>query len=106
MAEPPAKTNRATAESRRRNRLLIVMAVVVIVPAAFGFITKFVEFIRTLETDEAGGFTILPIVTYLAMAAGFLCLLVWAAMGGMFHDIERPKYTMLENEAKLDDASR
>jgi predicted metal-binding membrane protein len=106
MADPHATTKPTAADGRRRTRLLILMAVIVMVPAGFGFITKFVEFVRTLRGDEAGGFTILPIVTYLAVAAGFLCLLVWAAMGGMFHDIERPKYTMLEIEAKLDQPTR
>ena len=27
----------------------------------------------------------------------------WGIMHGMFRDIERPKYTMLENERKLDE---
>jgi hypothetical protein len=31
-----------------------------------------------------------------------MCLMVWAALNGMFHDIERPKRTMLETEAWLD----
>jgi len=30
-------------------------------------------------------------------------LFFWAAANGMFHDIERPKYTMLDNERRLDE---
>ena len=49
-----------------------------------------------------GAFAISPIVNYLLASFGFLLLFGWAALGGMFHDIEQPKYTMLENEARLD----
>ena len=77
------------------------MAAVFIVPGAYGFINKFAEFYHTLRSDPEGSFTILPMLTYLAVAAGFICLLIWAILHGMFHDIERPKYTMLENEEKL-----
>ncbi|REK10311.1 MAG: cbb3-type cytochrome oxidase assembly protein CcoS [Planctomycetota bacterium] len=41
-------------------------------------------------------------LNYLLASLGFLFLFGWAVMSGMFHDIERPKYTMLENEARLD----
>jgi hypothetical protein len=86
--------------------LLVVMAAAVIVPAAAGFFAKFVQFLRALQSDEAGRFAIVPILNYLAVAAGFVCLLVWAVLRGMFRDIERPKYTMLENEDRLDRAER
>ena len=33
---------------------------------------------------------------YALVAMGFLCLLGWAFVTGQFHDIERPKYEMLE----------
>lgn len=79
-----------------------VMAVVIVALAAIGFITKFVYFLRTFRTDQSAGFAIVPMVNYLAVAAGFLCLLIWAAYRGMFQDIEGPKYTMLEREDRLD----
>jgi|CXWL01.1.fsa_nt_gi hypothetical protein len=82
--------------------VLGIMAVVIVVPAAIGFVTKFVYFVRTLRTDSAGSFAILPMVNYLAVAAGFFCLLIWAAFRGMFRDIEGPKYTMLDREDRLD----
>jgi len=82
--------------------LLIVMAVAVVVPAAIGFITKFVYFVRTLHSDSAGSFAIVPMINYLAVAAGFFCLLIWAAYRGMFRDIEGPKFTMLDREDRLD----
>lgn len=82
--------------------LLGIMATLIVVPAAIGFITKFVYFVRTLRTDDSGSFAIVPMVNYLVVAAGFLCLLIWAAYRGMFRDIEGPKYSMLEHEDRLD----
>ena len=82
--------------------VLGVMAAAIVVPAAIGFITKFVYFVRTLHTDSAGSFAIVPMINYLAVAAGFFCLLIWAAYRGMFRDIEGPKYTMLDSEDRLD----
>jgi hypothetical protein len=42
------------------------------------------------------------VLNYLLASMGFLCLFGWAAMHGMFRDVEQPKVTMLENEARLD----
>lgn len=82
--------------------LLGFMAVAIVVPAAIGFVTKFVYFVKTLRTDNTGSFAIVPMVNYLVVAAGFFCLLIWAAYRGMFRDIEGPKYTMLDREDRLD----
>ena len=49
-----------------------------------------------------GAFAIAPIVNYLLASAGFLFVLLWATANGMFHDIEAPKYRMLEREEELD----
>jgi nitrogen fixation-related uncharacterized protein len=42
------------------------------------------------------------VVNYLLASLGFFCLLMWAALNGMFRDLEQPKYNMLENERELD----
>jgi hypothetical protein len=47
-----------------------------------------------------------PIMNYLLASAGFFCMLLWAAWNGMFRDVEGPKYEFLENEARIDAASR
>lgn len=96
--------DRPSNESRSRgNRLWTVLAVVFFLgPAMFGFGTKFYELIRVFEGDPAGAFAVTPIVNYLLAGCGFLLLFAWAARNGMFRDIERPKYEMLENERKLD----
>ena len=49
---------------------------------------------------------IAPILNYLLASVGFFLLLMWAAMNGMFHDIERPKHKLLEQEEQLDALER
>lgn len=93
--------------SSLRNRLWAVTAVVFFLgPAMFGFGTKFYELVRVFQGDASGAFAVTPIVNYLLAGAGFVLLFAWAARNGMFRDIERPKYQMLENERRLDAASR
>ncbi|MEM9353400.1 MAG: hypothetical protein AAGA92_10335 [Planctomycetota bacterium] len=85
-----------------------VMAVVVIGFCAFGFGSKFVEFVYLVRSDDPlardGIFAVAPLSNYLLASAGFLCLLGWATIHGMFHNIERPKHTMLVDDERLDAA--
>ena len=81
-------------------RTLIALAL--LLPCLWGFGTKFRELIILCRGDVNGTFAITPIINYLCASFGFLLLLGWAAMNGMFRDIELPKYTMLEHEAFLD----
>ena len=67
-----------------------------------GFVMKFMELINMTQGDADGGFAITPVVNYLFASAGFFFILLWAAINGMFTDLEKPKYTMLENEQQLD----
>jgi len=97
---PP--TNRS---DRRRRLVMLLMAMAVLLPSLYGFGTKFVEFVALYRGDVDGAFAISPILNYLLASLGFLCLFGWAALGGMFRDVEAPKWTMLENEALLDQAS-
>jgi hypothetical protein len=91
----------------KRNRLWAVVAVVFFLgPAMFGFGTKFYELIHVFRGDPAGAFAVTPIVNYLLAGAGFVLLFGWAARNGMFRDVERPKYQMLENERRLDACER
>ncbi len=81
---------------------MLVMAVAILVPSLYGFGTKFLEFIALYRGDAEGAFAISPILNYLLASLGFLFLFGWAAMRGMFRDVERPKFTLLENEDRLD----
>jgi hypothetical protein len=88
----------------RRSQIIttIVFAVVILIPSFLGFANKFREFIQIYRGEVDGVFAITPIVNYLLASLGFFFLLCWAICQGMFRDIEQPKYTMLDNERKLD----
>jgi hypothetical protein len=77
------------------------MTVCILVPSMFGFVAKFIEFVRAFRSDADGAFAITPILNYLLASLGFFCMLMWAAINGMFHDIEQPKYRMLQIEDEL-----
>ncbi len=79
----------------------VLMILVFLVPAFLGFGNKFLEFLA-LVGDEEGSFTVMPILNYLLTSVGFFMLLVWAMYHGMFRDVEKPKFAMLEHEEELD----
>ncbi len=90
--------------STRRSQIIttIIFALVILIPSMYGFATKFREFILLYRGDVDGVFAITPIVNYLLASLGFFFLFCWAIAHGMFRDIEKPKYAMLENERRLD----
>lgn len=102
-----ASNGHAPPPGRWRRRLVkTFFALVVLLPCMYGFGSKFWELVVICRGDMTGAFAIAPIVNYLLASAGFLLLLGWAAANGMFHDIERPKQTMLDHERRLDAMSR
>lgn len=94
--------NRSMGPSRRFHRIVGVLSVIVLIPCAFGFGTKFLEFIATYRQETDGSFVLLPMFNYLFATIGFGFLLVWATFHGMFRDWEGPKYAFLERERYLD----
>ena len=98
------KENRREPSTTRRSQIVttIVFALVILVPSLLGFANKFREFLQIARGEVDGVFAITPIVNYLLASLGFFFLFCWAIAHGMLRDIERPKYTMLENERKLD----
>ena len=99
----PAINQRGTT-SRAQVLTTIGFALLILVPSLLGFANKFREFILLYRGDVDGIFAITPIVNYLMASLGFFCLFFWAIYQGMFRDIEAPKFTMLENERKLDES--
>jgi hypothetical protein len=89
-------------ESRTKAIVVAAFSLLIMVPAAIGFVGKLVDFFRTLTSEAGGGFTIVPIMNYLLVTAGFACFLIWAIVHGMFRHVEQPKYDMLDREAELD----
>ncbi|MCA9204894.1 MAG: cbb3-type cytochrome oxidase assembly protein, partial [Planctomycetales bacterium] len=59
--------------------------------------------LQVFQGEADGVFAITPMLNYILASAGFFMLLLWATANGMFHDIERPKDRMLQNEQFLDD---
>lgn len=98
MNPQPARPN------RRRSLITLIFAVCVLVPSLYGFGGKFAEFVALYRGDSEGIFAISPIINYLLASTGFFCLFGWAALQGMFSDIEQPKEAFLEREALLDQA--
>ena len=88
--------------NRIRSRLTLVLAFVILIPSFFGFGGKLLEFFHVFEGEADGAFAVAPLVNYLLATTGFLLALLWAIANGMLNDVERPKYTMLETEARLD----
>jgi hypothetical protein len=88
----------------RRSQIIttIVLALVILIPSLVGFANKFREFFQIYRGEVDGVFAITPIVNYLLASLGFFFLFCWGILHGMFRDIERPKYAMLENERALD----
>lgn len=89
-----------------RGRVTLLLALLILIPSLWGFGSKFREFLMLVRGEADGAFALTPVVNYLLASLGFLCLFGWAALHGMFHDIERPKRDMLATEAKLDAASQ
>ena len=87
---------------RFRTIVTITTAVITLGLCGGAFAIKLFEFVHTFQGQSDGIFAITPIANYGLATLGFLCLLIWAAVNGMFHDIEQPKFTMLEQEQQLD----
>ena len=97
----------AFGSSNRKDRsiawtITIVFGVLILIPSMLGFVMKFGELMTLTGGSSEGGFAITPVINYLLASLGFFFLLMWAALNGMFRDLERPKYLMLENERELD----
>ena len=92
-------------EDRLTRWITGLLAVLILIPSMYGFVGKFVEFVHVFRGDPSGIFAITPIVNYLCASLGFFCLLIWATRNGMFHEVEQPKYDMLDRERELDGRS-
>lgn len=89
-------------------RAMALFMTFVVGACGLAFCYKIFRFTMTLWKGgpEMLGFAIIPVGNYLAVAAGFLMLLVWAFAKGQFSDIERAKYELLEDELKYDELEK
>ena len=86
------------------HRFVWGFGVIMVIIAGGGFLFKLVEFSIAFMGDHPMNFSILPVMTYLVVAAGYLCLFMWAYLTGQFKNIESPKYRMLELQQEIDAA--
>jgi hypothetical protein len=98
----PTKESTSSIPKQRHHRWTLFFAILFLSPSLFGFGMKLFEFFHTFAADSGGRFAVTPIVNYLLASVGFLLLLVWATLNGMFTDLESPKEIMLDNERRLD----
>jgi hypothetical protein len=92
--------------SGRKGWITLVMAVLILIPSLYGFAGKFIEFVHIYRGTGGGEFAVAPILNYLLASTGFFCMLLWASWNGMFRDVERPKHEFLDNEARIDAATK
>ncbi len=97
-----APTSESVGPGRRVHRFVWGFGVVMVVIAGGGFIFKLIEFLTAFTSGEPFQFSIIPVMTYLIVAAGFGCLFMWAYLSGQFKDIEQPKHRMLEMQEEFD----
>ena len=87
-----------------RSHLLHALAVAFfLVPAGIGFMVKYFDLLVLAGYGDEGAFALTPIMNYLLSSLGFFMLFFWAVRHGMFRDVEKVKYTMLETEKLLDE---
>jgi hypothetical protein len=91
--------------NRRQMWITIIFAVVIFIPCALGFGNKLFELIKLSQTDLEGRFALTPVINYLLATLGFLCMFVWGAMRGTFHNLEGAKQRMLDDDRRIDEAS-
>ncbi len=104
-AHRPPDTDTISSASRR---FIWIFSIVLLLTAGTAFVFKLIEFIHTAVHDGSRSLAsfLVPVATYLVVAAGFGCLFLWAYFSGQFRDIEAPKYRMLEMQEEQDAASR
>lgn len=102
MSNTPVDSPAHRRTSQKVMTATIVLGVIILLPSMVGFVNKLLEFRNVVSGDADGVFALTPMVNYLFASLGFFCLLIWATAHGMFHNIEGPKYTMLDREDELD----
>ncbi len=98
----PSLPNQPVPVSRATRRFLWIFSVAMILITASAFVFKLIEFAYSFRADQPLRFAMIPVVTYLIVAAGFGCLFLWAYLTGQFRNVEAPKYRMLEMQDQID----
>jgi uncharacterized membrane protein len=87
-----------------RRRFLWIFSALMVAVAGSAFVFKLIEFIFTATTrgpDALASFLI-PVLNYLLVAVGFLCLFLRAWFCGQFRDVEATGKRMLQLQERFD----
>jgi len=87
-------------------KFLKVFSWTVLVGAGLGFTFKLMDFLFSVIRGDVERAFIIPVVTYLSVAVGWFLVFLWTLVRGHYRDVEAPKYEMLEQERRLDEATR
>lgn len=93
-------------ESGLKSLFVWVFGAGILIGGLYGFGGKILRFMLAWSGNPDARFALVPVAMYFAVALGFTCIFVWAALNGMFSDIEGPKHRMLENEKELEELEK
>ena len=85
-----------------RSAVVLGFAVAVLVIAGLGFAYKMTEFAATIVKDDVEGFGAVAVGMYLIGMLPIVFLTLWAVLTGRFHDVERPKFRLLELDREIE----
>ena len=85
-----------------KDKFILIFAVCVLFTAGAAFLFKLIEFSYTIGSGQAVDFAIIPVAMYLTVAAGFVCMFIWAYLSGHFKDLEGPATRMLEMDEEFE----
>jgi len=96
-----------TGEPRRargRRWFLWSFSIAMVLTAGTAFVMKLIDFIHTATSDGSDALAsfLIPVLNYLLVATGFLCLFLWSYFTGQFRDVEAAKFRMLRMQAQFD----
>ena len=93
---------------KKKNLALTIFQWAVILIAGAGFTFKFIEYTISVfnSPSDIVNFAITPLVMYMSVAAGFLCLFIWTVIRGDYKDTELPKFRFFERELEIDEDER
>jgi hypothetical protein len=93
---------------KKKNLAITIFQWAVIIIAGAGFTFKFIEYTISVfnSPSDIVNFAITPLVMYMSVAAGFLCLFIWTVIRGDYKDTELPKFRFFERELEIDEDER
>ena len=89
----------------RKSRWVLFLWITIVVIGGLAFLFKMAEFAFTLldpANNRFGGFGAVAIGDYILGMLPLLFLTLWGVVKGHFHNIEQPKYRMLEMQREID----